>query len=36
MANHLAFMQIDLSDPEFRGYMLEMSKGIEAGYRAAG
>jgi AcrR family transcriptional regulator len=34
MANHLAFLQIDLSDPEFRGYMLEMSKGIEGGYRA--
>jgi hypothetical protein len=34
MANHLAFLQIDISDPEFRGYMLQMSKGIEGGYRA--
>jgi AcrR family transcriptional regulator len=34
MANHLAFLQIDLSDPEFRTYMLDLSRQIEAGYRA--
>ncbi len=34
MANHLAFLQIDLSDPEFRKYMLDLSRQIEAGYRA--
>jgi len=33
-SNHLAFLQIDLSDPEFHGYMLEMSQRMEAGYVA--
>jgi AcrR family transcriptional regulator len=33
MANHLAFLQIDVSDPEFRTPMLEMSRKTEAGYR---
>jgi AcrR family transcriptional regulator len=33
MANHLAFLQIDISDPEFHPYMLEMSRKLEAGYR---
>jgi AcrR family transcriptional regulator len=32
LSNHLAFLQIDLSDPEFHGYMLEMSRRTEAGY----
>jgi AcrR family transcriptional regulator len=34
MANHLAFLQIDVSDPEFHRYMLELSEKTEAGYRA--
>jgi AcrR family transcriptional regulator len=34
MANHLAFLQMDLSDPEFHRYMLEFSHRTEAGYRA--
>ncbi|HEY7498626.1 MAG TPA: TetR/AcrR family transcriptional regulator [Vicinamibacterales bacterium] len=34
MANHLAFLQIDLSDPDFRQNILEMSRRTEAGYRA--
>lgn len=34
MANHLAFLQIDLSDPEFHRHMLELSRRTEAGYRA--
>src|ERR687892_59076 len=34
MANHLAFLQTDLSDPEFYSVMLENSIRIEAGYRA--
>jgi AcrR family transcriptional regulator len=34
MANHLAFLQIDVSDPDFHRYMLEMSRKTEAGYRA--
>ena len=34
MANHLAFLQIDLSDPEFYRLMLENSRRILAGYRA--
>jgi AcrR family transcriptional regulator len=34
MANHLAFLQIDVSDPEFHPYLLEMSQRTEAGYRA--
>ena len=33
MANHLAFLHIDVSDPDFRRHMLEMSRRIEAGYR---
>ena len=33
MANHLAFLQIDLSDPEFYTLMLENSKRILAGYK---
>jgi AcrR family transcriptional regulator len=33
MANHLAFLQIDLSDPEFYRLMLENSTRILAGYR---
>ena len=34
MANHLAFLQIDLSDPDFHRLMLQSSQRIEAGYRA--
>lgn len=34
MANHLAFLQIDVSDPEYRRYMRELSEKTEAGYRA--
>jgi AcrR family transcriptional regulator len=34
MANHLAFLQIDVSDPEFHRHMLVLSKRTEAGYRA--
>jgi len=34
MANHLAFLQIDLSDPDFYRLMLENSKRILAGYQA--
>ena len=33
MANHLAFLQIDLSDPDFYRLMLENSKRMLAGYR---
>lgn len=33
MANHLAFLQIDLSDPEFYRLMLENSTRILAGYK---
>jgi len=33
MSNHLAFLQIDLSDPEFHQNMLRMSERTEAGYR---
>jgi AcrR family transcriptional regulator len=33
MANHLAFLQIDLSDPDFYTLMLENSKRMLAGYR---
>jgi AcrR family transcriptional regulator len=32
MANHLAFLQIDVSDPDFRKPMLEMSKTTLHGY----
>jgi AcrR family transcriptional regulator len=34
MANHLAYLQIDLSDPDFHRLMLENSKRITAGYVA--
>jgi AcrR family transcriptional regulator len=34
MANHLSFLQIDLSDPDFYTLMLENSRRIHAGYRA--
>jgi AcrR family transcriptional regulator len=34
MANHLSFLQIDLSDPDFYKLMLENSRRIHAGYRA--
>ena len=34
MANHLAFLQIDVSDPDFHAHMLELSRRIESGYRA--
>jgi AcrR family transcriptional regulator len=34
LANHLAFLQIDLSDPEFHRHALENQRGVEAGYRA--
>ena len=33
MANHLAFLQMDLSDPDFYAVMLENSRRIDAGYR---
>jgi len=33
MSNHLAFLQTDLSDPEFYAVMLENSRRIVAGYR---
>ena len=33
MANHLAFLQTDLSDPDFYAVMLENSQRILAGYR---
>lgn len=33
MANHLSFLQTDLSDPDFYAVMLENSRRIEAGYR---
>lgn len=34
LANSLAFLQIDISDPDFHRNMLEMSRRTEAGYRA--
>jgi AcrR family transcriptional regulator len=34
LANHLAFLQIDLSDPEFHRPALEYSRRVLAGYRA--
>ena len=34
MANHLAYLQIDLNDPDFHRLMLISSQRIEAGYRA--
>jgi AcrR family transcriptional regulator len=34
MSNHLAFLQTDLSDPEFYAVMLENSRRIIAGYRS--
>jgi AcrR family transcriptional regulator len=33
-ANHLAFLQIDLSDPEFYRHMVVMARRTDAGYRA--
>jgi AcrR family transcriptional regulator len=33
MANHLAFLQLDLADPEFSKLMLESSRQMLAGYR---
>lgn len=33
MANHLAYLQIDVSDPEFRQHMLVLSQRTETGYR---
>jgi AcrR family transcriptional regulator len=33
MSNHLAFLQTDLSDPDFYAVMLENSRRIVAGYR---
>src|SRR5215207_6589015 len=34
LANHLAFLQLDVTDPDFRKPMLEMSRATLAGYRA--
>jgi hypothetical protein len=34
LANHLAFLQNDLSDPDFHRLTLEMSKRTQAGYEA--
>ena len=34
MANHLAFLQIDLRDPDFHRLMLESTRRITGGYRA--
>ena len=34
LANNLAFLQIDLSDPEFHRLALEHSRRVRAGYRA--
>jgi AcrR family transcriptional regulator len=34
LANSLAFLQIDITDPEFHAHTLEMSKKTLAGYRA--
>ncbi len=34
MANHLAFLQIDVSDPEFHQHMLVLSRRTEDGYKA--
>jgi AcrR family transcriptional regulator len=34
MSNHLAFLQTDLSDPDFYSVMLQNSIRIEAGYRS--
>lgn len=34
LANHLAFLQIDLSDPDFHRHTLDMSTRTHAGYRA--
>ena len=34
LANSLAFLQIDITDPEFHAFTLEMSKSNVAGYRA--
>ena len=34
LANHLAFLQLDLSDPEFHAHALANHRRTEAGYRA--
>jgi AcrR family transcriptional regulator len=34
LAHHLAFLQIDVTDPDFRAPMLAMSRATLAGYRA--
>jgi len=34
LANHLAFLQLDLSDPEFHHLALENARRLRAGYRA--
>jgi len=34
LANHLAFLQIDVTDPDFRKPMLEISRATLAGYEA--
>jgi AcrR family transcriptional regulator len=34
LANHLAFLQIDVTDPEFRKPMVAMQRGTLAGYQA--
>jgi AcrR family transcriptional regulator len=34
MANHLAFLQMDVSDPEFHQHMLVLSRRTEDGYKA--
>jgi AcrR family transcriptional regulator len=34
LANHLAFLQIDVTDPDFRKPMLEMSRSTLKGYQA--
>jgi AcrR family transcriptional regulator len=34
LANHLAFLQIDLGDPDFHALALDNARRIEAGYRA--
>jgi AcrR family transcriptional regulator len=33
LANHLAFLQLDLSDPEFHAHALAQAERFEAGYR---
>jgi AcrR family transcriptional regulator len=33
-ANHLAFLQLDLSDPDFHAHALQSTRQVEAGYRS--